>query len=72
MKHGTLLQMISGQGIYIECRDCGHASTLKVADMIDQLGNAATVRDVVDRIKCSKCRKKSPGEVRIVSEGDGE
>jgi phage terminase large subunit GpA-like protein len=72
MKHGTLLQTISGQGIYIECRECGHTSTLKVADMLGYLGNQATVKDVLDRIKCSKCRKKSPGEVRIVSDGDGE
>jgi hypothetical protein len=40
--------------------------------MLGYLGNQATVKDVLDRIKCSKCRKKSPGEVRIVSDGDGE
>jgi ribosomal protein S27E len=72
MKHGTLLQTISGHGIYIECRECGHASTLKVTDMIGYLGHQATVKDVLARIKCSKCRKKSPGEVRIVSEEAGE
>ena len=67
MKHGTLLQMISTRGIYIECRDCAHASTLKVADLIEHLGRSATIADALPKIRCSKCRKKSPGEMRLVS-----
>jgi len=44
MKHGTLLQTISGQGIYIECRECGHTSTLKVADAYADLSIESTAR----------------------------
>lgn len=67
MQHGTLLQMISRHSLYIECRACGHASTLPVADCIAHLGHGAAVKDVLARVKCSKCSSKQIGQVRITS-----
>ena len=67
MKHGTLLQTIHSQALYIECRNCMHGQTMQVEDLMSFMRRDATVRDVVARVRCSKCRAKEIGEVRIVS-----
>lgn len=65
-KPGTLLQMISRYGLYIECSACAHASTIPVSAFIAALGNGATVKDAIARIKCSKCYAKTHSDVSIV------
>ena len=67
MKHGTLLQTIRNQALYIECRNCMHGQTMQVEDLMGFMRRDATVRDVVARVRFSKCRAKEVGEVRIVS-----
>lgn len=65
-KDGTLLQMISRNGLHIECSACAHASVIPVSAFIAALGNGATVRDAMARIKCSKCYAKAPKNPTIV------
>ena len=67
MKHGTLLQTIRSQALYIECRNCMHGQTMQVEDLMGFMRRDASVRDVVARVRCSKCRAKEIGEVRIVA-----
>ena len=66
-KDGTLLQMISRNGLHIECSACAHASVIPVSAFIAELGNGATVKDAIARIKCLKCYAKTPSDVSIVS-----
>ena len=70
MKHGTLLQTIRSKTLYIECRNCMHGQTMQVEDLMGFMRRSATVRDVVARVRCAKCRAKEVGEVRIVSGAD--
>ncbi len=67
MHTGTLLRTIASHGLWVECRACGHSSTLSVADLLEQTKQDATIRDVLPRLKCSKCRGKQIGEFRIIS-----
>ena len=65
-KDGTLLQTISRNALHIECSACAHASVIPVSAFIAALGNGATVKDAIARIKCSKCYAKTPSNVSIV------
>jgi ribosomal protein S27E len=67
LKHGTLLQTIRSQALYIECRNCMHGKSTPVEELLTVMPSDATVRDVIARVRCSKCRAKEVGEVRIVS-----
>ena len=69
-KEGTLLQMISRNGLRIECSACAHANTIPVSAFIAALGNGATVRDAMTRIKCSKCHARAPSSATIVPPED--
>lgn len=44
-----------------------HGQTMQVEDLMAFMRPDASVRDVVARVRCSKCRAKEVGEVRIVS-----
>jgi hypothetical protein len=52
LKHGTLLQTIRNQALYIECRNCMRGQTMQVEDLMDFMRRSATVRDVVARVRC--------------------
>ena len=65
-KPGTLLQMISDNGLYIECSKCQHSNTIPVSAFIANLGNGAAVKDALARITCSMCNAKSPKNASIV------
>ena len=69
MKHGTLLTTISTKTLVISCRDCGHEAPLPVQNLIEQLGHAAAIKDVLARLKCRKCRCRRPGELRLEQGG---
>lgn len=67
MKAGTLLRTIASHSLWLQCRACGHEAQLKVSDLLEQSRPDAAVRDVLPRLKCSKCRSKQIGEFRIIS-----
>ena len=65
MKRGTLLHTVLSKALYIECRSCGHGKSILVSELGERLLGTATVGDVLDRAKCSKCGSKEIGEVRL-------
>ncbi|WP_171182073.1 hypothetical protein [Ruegeria sp. HKCCD8929] len=67
MKHGTLLRVIASHNLWVECRACGHGAELRVSELLELTCADAAVRDILPRLKCTRCRQKQIGDVRILS-----
>ncbi len=65
---GTKLAVIDHLSLHIFCT-CGHYADLSVADIIPNMAPDATVADVLQSRKCSKCGTKVPPQVRIIYNG---
>lgn len=63
---GTKLSIISTNRLFLIC-SCGHSQSVLVSDLIERVGSAATVGDVVSRLRCSKCGVRGVKEYRITS-----
>ena len=44
-----------------------HGQTMQVEDLMGFMRREATLRDVVARVRCSKCRAKEVGAVRVIA-----
>ena len=63
----TMLSFISTKSLTVTCRDCGHAKTVKLAEIIPHMRPDARLSDLRGRLKCSSCKSKQIGEMAVVA-----
>ena len=64
----TSLSSVPTHHIGVECV-CGHAALIPVAPALDRLGPSATVKDLLDRVRCHQCNARQIMQARIVFVG---
>lgn len=64
----TRLSSIPWHHIAIECW-CSHSAMIPVAPALERLGQDATVRDILDRVRCHRCGARQVTTARIVYAG---
>jgi hypothetical protein len=65
---GTKLGVIRRHDLYVIC-GCCHDRLVRVSELIEALGDQATVGFAIGKIRCSVCRQKDVLEYRIVYPG---
>lgn len=65
----TELASISGNHLYIECKNCKHNHMIAVQELIKKFSKEARVQDLVTKMRCAHCRAKGQVDFRIVYVG---
>ena len=64
----TQLQTISNNHLSFECK-CGHAPNVPVPKVMERHGKEITVKEVMNKARCSNCGQKNQFEFRIIYVG---
>ena len=56
----TRLRTLSGGDLRLACCACGHEASLPITAVTSQLGIAATLGDLLARIRCQRCGAGDP------------
>lgn len=64
----TGLASIPDHHIAVEC-SCGHTALIPVAPALERLGPKATAKDMLDRVRCVRCRARTIVQARLVFVG---
>ena len=65
----TTLGTIQSNHLSLTCGACGHNALVALAGLLETLPPDTTVHQVVERARCSRCKRKGFTEMRIVYVG---